>query len=143
MINFIPSVSADRDKILRWIEADSFHTKDASDEMATAMVTGEADCILSCAVKDEMGLVLYLQLTQERDLVRIGAQFGPPEEVSKARVAEAIKLAMPALRILSEQKDAKGMIFFSNSPALIKFMSTFGFKPQGKDQYVWIFQENS
>lgn len=141
MINFVPTNLEDKAQVRKWIQQDPFHKADYTDEMADSMLTGAEDCFLACAVKDEGGVVFYLQLKHEGGLVRIGTQFGPSEEVSRSRVAHTITEIMPALRILAASKGAKGLVFYSNSPSLVKFMSRWGFKPTGVDDYVWMFQE--
>jgi hypothetical protein len=128
MINFTPTTYADRVQILQWITLDPYHTQDASEESVDLFLT-DRDNLLSCAVKDEEGIVFYLQLRQEGELVRIGTQFGPEDQVSKKRVVEAIKDALVSTKVLVESAGAEGFVYESVSPSLIKFMSSFGFVP--------------
>jgi len=143
MVSFVPTNHEDQANIRKWIQQDPFHKADYTEAMADAMLTGAENCILSCAVKDEGGVVFYLQLKWDGDLVRIGTQFGPAEEVSKSRTAHCITEALPAVIVLSKGKGAKGLVFYSNSASLIKFMSRWGFEPRGEDDYVWMFQEKN
>ena len=138
MINFTPTTYADRVQILQWITLDPYHTQDASEESVDLFLT-DRDNLLSCAVKDEEGIVFYLQLRQEGELVRIGTQFGPEDQVSKKRVVEAIKDALVSTKVLVQSAGAEGFVYESTSHSLIKFMSSFGFVPHKGNDYLWVF----
>jgi len=138
MIDFITTTIDDLPQILEWISADPYHLQDANPESAVWFLTG-ANCFLSCAVKDEEGLVLYIQLRKENDWVRIGTQFAPENQVSRKRVAKSIAQAMPVLKTVTEKEGFKGLIFESISPSLIKFMFSFGFQSYEDNDYLWVF----
>lgn len=145
MIKFSETLLDDQPQILEWMRADSYH-RDATDQgMPGWWVTG-SDCLLAACIEDASGPVIYFRLDNtENDLIRMHVQFGPQNQVSKSRVARGIARAMPALKKVAQEKGAKGFVFESLSPGLIRFMGVLGFVPMpGKenvDDYVLRFEE--
>lgn len=130
MIHFTPTVTADSERIRRWIDKDPDHAGKSSPEWWTK------GTVLSCCAEDQAGPVMYLRIDKEEDKARMHIQFAPQNEVSKLRVAGAFIDGIP--RMLSSMKHLgfSGLIFKSTSASLIRFMGRMGFVSIGDDDFV-------
>jgi hypothetical protein len=141
MIQFNPTELEDQSQILNWTTVDPYHEVLSGYSGPGWWVTG-SDCLLAARIDDEVGPTMYFRLDHIKDnLIRMHVQFAPENQVNRHRVVKAILNAMPALIIKAKQEGARGFIFESVSPLLIRFMEKFGFKvhPEIKDDYVLFF----
>ncbi len=136
-----PTTLEDIPMINEWIDADPYHNTDPFNSGAN-MVTGKG--LLSFCVQDDIGPVFFMRYDPEGDLIRISAQFGPEEVVSKRRVVVGLKKTfLPSAKTFAKERGFKGLIFESTSPGLIAFMDRLGFKPAENDDYVLRIEENN
>ena len=143
MINFVNTIVDDEPQILEWMQADPYHSSKVDVMERGWWLTG-ANCQLAGAVDDESGPVLYYRFDEEGSLVRMHTQFGPPEQVSKQRVVQAISDAIAVVSVLFKEQGFKGIVFESTSGSLIRFMSKLGFKAKldSNNDFVLMFEEN-
>ena len=75
-------------------------------------------------------------------MVRLAVQFAPEEQVSKSRlISGLLQMGIPAVIKFARDRNFKGLIFRSESPALIAFMKKQKFESVGNDNYQLIFEE--
>ena len=140
MIKFTSTLLDDQSQILRWALHDPYHCSGIDSTGPGWWLTGSDSLVAGC-IEDERGPVMYYRFDLEKnDLVRMHTQFAPPDEVSPLRVIRSIRQAMQVFIIDGKQKGAKGFIFQSTSPTLIRFMATLGFEPFENDDYLLLFE---
>lgn len=120
MIEMKSTMPADIPLIERWIKADPWHSTDARN-VSTNLLTGNG--LLSFCLTDFKGVLCFVRLDVESDMVRAAIQFGPEEEVSKRRLALGLmRMGFPAIIRLAEKNGLKGVIFESANKSLIEFV---------------------
>lgn len=137
MIKFTETLESDLPQIEEWISADEDHRGKMSAEW---WLTGAAS-FLSFCIQDDIGPVFYARLDYEDDLIRMNIQFAPYSEVSKRRIMEAVLEGFPKVEALIKT-EAKGMVFESTAPLLIRFFTKFGFRLHENNDYVLRFKES-
>jgi len=138
MIKFTSTLPDDQPQILRWALADPYHCAKASIDGPGWWLTGQG--VLSGCIEDAGGPTMYFRFDLEGELVRLHTQFAPENEVTKTRVIRVISRAIPALAFKAKQEGAKGFVFESVSPLLIRFMDRMGFKSvENTNDYIFMF----
>lgn len=123
MIKLIATVKEDISQIQEWAEADPWHHNHNQPEW---WITGSEGYVAGC-VQDDKGPVFYLKVEEEDENFRLHVQFAPRTEVSRKRLVMAMREVSVALFVFLLSK-GKGIIFNSENPSLVRFMSSMGFK---------------
>jgi hypothetical protein len=126
--------------IKRWIEADPWHSLEASNE-AEWLLTGGG--LLSFCLADAKGPLCFVRLDKDDNMARVAIQFGPEAEVSKRRlIVGLMRVGFPSIISFAKKQNFKGIVFESINPELIEFLK----KHQGvvktstkSDDYALIF----
>lgn len=134
-IKFSGVSEEDLPRLTEWIEADQWHCGGP----APWWISPES--VVTARLDDEEGPVMYIRINRDGERVRLNTQFAPEIAVSKKRVATAISDALPRIVEVMRHQDATGIIFSSESPLLIGFMSRHGFQSVGNDDFWFSFQE--
>lgn len=138
MIQLKASVLTDVDQIRDWIQADPWHKGLYEPEY---WLTGN-DCYVAFCLDDEIGPTMYVRFDREGQMLRLRTQFGPPDEVSKERISNAILEAIPAF-IRNLDKEIKGIVFETENRSLASFMKyKLNFEPIGNNDYCLKFEDN-
>lgn len=135
MIKFTETLESDIPQLKDWIEADDDHRGNVTPEF---WLTGVSSFVSFC-VQDELGPVFFTRADRDGDTCWLHIQFGPYEEVSKRRLMEAVIEGFPKFQKVAQDAGFKEIKFFSTSPLLIRFMTKFGFRSAGADDYVLKF----
>lgn len=135
-MEFTSSTEKDISQIREWIKSDIYHNEGS----AEWWLTGN-NCLFAGCLRDDLGAIVYFRVDEEEDFARLHVQFAPEESVNKNRLIKAIIQGYIKVESLIRKKNLKGVIFYSVSPRLVKFMKHLGFKPQGNDFYRVVFQE--
>lgn len=139
MLNISLTTRQDLPTIESWLKADPWHSGETRNSPA-ALLSGSG-ALLCFQVQDDKGTVFFIRLDKEGDLVRVAAQFGPEEVVSKRRVILGLaKAFLPAAKKFAQDRGYKGLVFESVNPKLIAFMDKLNFKPAEGDDYVLRFE---
>jgi hypothetical protein len=123
MIYFNPSSSVDIPTIQIWTDADDYHKGQKNPEW---WLTGNG--LLSFALYDDNGPILFVRLDSEKEYVVLNVQFAPVSVVSKIRLVRALLEAFPKIVLLAKARGYEGILFKSDSISLIRFMGRLGFK---------------
>jgi len=143
MIKFVPTIADDQPQIREWMQSDPYHFSKLDYSGPDWWLTGAEGSLLSGAIDDESGPVLYYRFDSESELVRMHTQFGPVMQVSKIRVVEAVPDAIDTVSVLFKSQGFKGIVFETTHVPLMCFMGTLGFKPlKSSNDFVLIFEEN-
>lgn len=123
-------ISSEQDlpQLKRWVDADPAHkdTVNPSFWIHPVDEDGEPEGGIKCLrVEDDQGAVFYLRM---ENALRVYVQFPPEEEVSKSRLASALRRAMWFIGGGAKKAGYQEMIFDSKSPHLIAFFERLGFK---------------
>jgi hypothetical protein len=122
------SSEQDRPQLKRWIDADSTH-KDNTEPgfwIRPADENGNPEEGIKCLrVEDDKGAVFYLRM---ENALRVYVQFPPEEEVSKSRLASALRRALWFIGGGAKKAGYQEMLFDSKSPSLTAFFNRLGFK---------------
>lgn len=124
-IQFSPSTESDLNQIQKWTDADVYHRGQHNPEW---WLTGEG--FLSFCARDEIGSLFYVRIDREEGYHRLSVQFAPLEEVGKRRLILGMIDVMAKLIEVAKADKARGFVFDSESPKLIRFMSRYGFKDE-------------
>lgn len=139
MVDIVSTLQSDLGQLADWVHQDPFHCDDEAWKNVEGMLTGNG--LLSFCLRDSIGPVIFMRFDKEGELMRIAAQFGPEEEVSKRRTAVAlIKTGIPLMKLCAKKNGLKGLVFKSTSETLIAFMCKKGFKAVGNDDFVMAFE---
>jgi hypothetical protein len=137
MIRIRETVQSDLETIERWKQLDDIH-KDDPECIPEYLLTGRG--LLCFCLTDDIGPLCFVRLDKDEDLVRLATQFGPKQETSKRRLVMAmLKVGIPSVILFAKNKHFKGVVFKSNRPKLIKFMTGQGFIPQPDNDYILRF----
>ncbi len=123
-------ISSEQDlpQLKRWVDADPAH-KDIIEPGFWIRPTKEngdpEDGIKCLRVEDDNGAVFYLRMEHA---LRVYVQFPPEEEVSKSRLASALRRAMWFIGGGAKKAGYQEMLFDSKSSHLIAFFERLGFK---------------
>ena len=138
-MKFTPTIPDDLPQIAEWIAADPHHRDDAD---AMSWMPFATNCIVSTCVEDKSGPVLYFKVSKEDDFARMSVQFAPPKRVIRSRVVAVLMEGFPVMVDYVREQGFKGLLFFSESKPLIRFMKRrFHFEDRGVDDYVLRFEE--
>lgn len=148
MIEFIKTTEEDMPLIQRWISLDPWHARpDYKDDAAwwASLWYYSPQANATFKLVDDEGIVLFVRLDQDRDtLLRLHTQFGPVEEVSEKRVAQAIMYGIKTFIPHGVQNGATGIITESMSPKLIAFLiKRLNFKQDTGNDYLLTFEGNN
>lgn len=121
MVRFRATNSADAPTIEKFLAADPEHSKTSALSFWLPPVE-EPKGAKYLAVEDEKGVIGYLVL---ENCLRIHAQFAPPTEIERTRVAVGETIAQIQHFSRSQYKE---MLFESISRPLIIFLRKFGFR---------------
>jgi hypothetical protein len=139
MVDVVSTLQSDLPQIADWVRQDPFHCDDEAWKNVEGMLTGSG--LLSFCLRDSIGPVIFMRFDKEGELMRIAAQFGPEEEVSRRRTAVAlIKVGLPLMKLCAKKNGLKGLVFESTSETLIAFMIKQGFKAIGNSDYALAFE---
>lgn len=139
MIRLTEVTSQDVEQIKEWTASDEWHAY-LKPSSAESYVTGNG--LLSFCIQDDKGPVVFVRFDKDGDLLRVATQFAPVSVVSKRRlIAGIITALVPSIVSVGKENGLKGAVYESVSPTLINFMSKFGFKAAGNDDYVLTFEE--
>jgi hypothetical protein len=122
MISFIPTTAEHINTLRSWI------TKDKFSRISTPRFWMTGESLLSFCCQDDSP-VLFVRIDAEGDAARLHTLFGPPEDVSKRRIAESLAVGFPKIADELRRQGFKMAVYESVSPSLIAFMSAFGFIP--------------
>ncbi len=137
MITFKASNEEDVPQIEAWADADIYH-KDQHN--APWWITGNG--LLSFRIDDGKGPVFYVRIDDgDGGYARLSVQFDPIEVVPKVRLVRAMLQTLPKLITGVKDQGYKGLVFDSESPSLIAFMSREGFEEVGDGGYKLTFGE--
>ena len=128
----------DLDRISQWTEADEYHREN---NLPSWWLTGQGN--LSFRLDDDEGPILYARL-DDGEMFRFHCQFAPQNVVSKRRLIVGIFGVFPLLVDYVKSKGAKGIVFSSVSPKLVRFMKKLKFEPSWEHHgdYELKFEEN-
>jgi len=137
MLKLELTTQEDLSQISEWTQADEYHRENNLPEW---WLTGQGN--LSFRLDDDGGPVIYIRL-DEGEFYRLHCQFASYEIVSKRRLVAGIFGVFPWLVYYAKSKGAKGLIFSSVSPSLVKFMKKLGFEPSWEHfgEHVLKFEE--
>jgi hypothetical protein len=135
MIRFEVSKEQDLEQIQDWTDLDRYHRGQHNPKW---WLTGNG--LVAFRLDDSKGAVFYVRL-DGGEYARLSVQFAPEELVPKIRLVRAMLQTFPKLVEIAKENGSKGMIFYSESPTLIGFMSRLGFKDQGDDNFKLTFGE--
>jgi hypothetical protein len=131
------TTEADLQRISDWTQADEYHREN---NFPSWWLTGNG--ALSFRLDDEEGPVVYVRL-DDGEMCRLHCQFAPQDVVNKKRLISGMIGIFPWLSYYAKSKGAKGMVFSSVSPKLVKFMKKLGFDPSWEHfgEHILIFEE--
>jgi hypothetical protein len=135
-----PTSIEDMEQIRAWAEADIDEAHRCIDP--SFWLTAATKSYLAGAIDDSEGRVLYFRFDREQEsLLRMHTQFGPENQVSRSRVAQAISTVLPNYLQMVQADGINGIIFETRFPELAAFMARLGFrKAEGEnDDYVLRF----
>ncbi len=140
MLELFSTERADFPQLQEWVAADSWHRENETWLKTEGMLTGNG--LLAFCIQDDKGPICYVRFDKDEDMLRIAVQFAPYSEVSKRRLIVGIaNMLVPAIVNYGKEKGFRGAVYESTSPTLIAFMSKFGFKAAGGNDYALIFEE--
>ena len=121
MAKFRSVSEADRPEEEAWIAADDSHRGQMTADKF--LVPGSTYALY--AVGDEQGTVMYVKQQAEGSKTRMHIQFGP----DRRRVMNVMREGFPVVASDAKGRGFTGVVFYSYSPALVKFaMKEFGFR---------------
>lgn len=136
MSYFVPTTYDDEPLIQRWVDADPWHPE--GDPEHWWVIGG----YLHFKVMDEDGVVAFVRLDREGDLLRFHTKFAPVEEVNEKRVARAIINTISGVKPYAITDHVEGFIIASVAPKLVAFLcKNLGFKPDVSDNVKMMFGE--
>ncbi len=138
MIKLELTTQDDLERISSWTERDEYHKEN---NCPSWWLTGNG--ALSFRLDDAEGPVIYIRI-DEGEMYRLNCQFAPYDVVSKRRLIAGVMGIFPWLVYYSKSKGAKGMVFSSANPQLVRFMKKLGFEPSWEHfgEHVLTFEEN-
>lgn len=138
MLSMSVTTRDDLDQISSWTEKDEYHRDNNCPDW---WLTGNGH--LSFRLNDDQGPVVYIRI-DEGSLYRLSCQFAPVDVVDKKRLIKSIVEILPILLWHVKTRGAKGLMFNSVSPKLVRFMKTLGFQPSWEHygDYELGFEEN-
>lgn len=136
-MKFTPTIIDDLPQISEWAAADPFHQ---NQNVPSWWLSGT--CWLAACFEDNKGPVVYIKV-EEGDYYRLHCQFAPSEIVSKRRLIVSMLKGLPILLEQIGETKAKGVVFQSTNPSLIKFLSSLNFQPSENDDYVLRFEREA
>ena len=135
-IKFSPVSEEDLPQLTEWITADQWHRGGPAPWWISP------DSVVTARLDDTKGPTMYIRINRDGERVRMNTQFAPESVVSKRRVVIAITDALPRIGEVMRHQEATGIVFSSESPLLIGFMSKYGFRSVGNDDFLFSFREN-
>jgi hypothetical protein len=130
LIEFVPTTQAHDDILRSWILADKLS------RISTTAFWMTGASLLSFCCEDAEGAVLFVRIDAEGDAGRLHVLFGPPEEVSKKRIAVSLSKGFPKIADHLRSQGFKAAVYESLSPSLILFMSNLGFVLLSANDYI-------
>jgi hypothetical protein len=76
-------------------------------------------------IEDSEGPIMFVRQESEGNTTRLHTQFPPKDH---RRIVEALNEAFPIVSLDARDRGFKEIVFESNSMALIRYMSRFGFR---------------
>lgn len=122
------SSAQDMPQLEKWVAADMVHngTIEPSFWVRPLDENGQPENGIKCfKVEDDNGAVFYVRL---ENTLRVYIQFPPEEEVSKSRVASALRRMFWFVGGGSKKAGYQEAFFDSTSPQLVTFFKALGFK---------------
>jgi len=140
MLRIITTEKTDLGQIREWMKEDPWHSH-LPNQTAEELLTGAG--LLCFCIQDDKGPIVFVRFDKDDDenLLRISTQFAPESEVSKRRLVVSLTRSLVPM-IIKFGKDNKfdGAVYESVSSKLIEFMSKFGFRPAGNNDYMLAFE---
>jgi hypothetical protein len=127
-MKYLDSSVQDMPQLEKWVAKDPIHngTIDPSFWIRPLDENGIPENGIKCLrIEDDNGAVFYMRL---ENALRVYIQFPPEEEVSKSRVASALRRMFWFVGGGSKKAGYQEAIFDSTSPHLVSFLKVLGFK---------------
>jgi hypothetical protein len=140
MLRLIATEKTDLEQIREWMKEDPWHSH-LPNQTAEELLTGSG--LLCFCIQDDKGPLVFVRFDRDKDenLLRVSTQFAPESEVSKRRLIVGLtRILIPTIVRYGTKNKFDGAIYKSFSPKLIEFMSKFGFRPAGNNDYVLTFE---
>ena len=141
MLRLTSTEFSDLYQIREWMAIDPWHSH-LPIKTAEELLTGRG--LLCFCIQDDKGPLVFVRFDKDDEdgVFRVSTQFGPESEVSKRRLIVGIQRQLvPTIVAFGKDKKFKGAVYESISPKLIEFMSKFGFRPAGNNDYMLTFEE--
>lgn len=136
-----PYTIADKNILERYVQSDPWHSTEHKEKALPFFLEP-----VTSLVEDEQGIIFFFKPVPEsvcNKLVRVHTywQFGPPEEVSKKRIAQTLGLFLNRITKLIHELGYKQVVFTSVNKKTIVYVEKYcEFIPSKDEEHVYIHE---